>query len=144
MSRASRPSVGDRRGAGVRVGARCGPSEKPRGERTIAVPLDWLQVRSRYGGGAEIPTVAGGKTITIVGADEVRIFVRSHLWEAALHRENLERAVELIEAGVISRDPRFFVDDYKVLVADERATTVAHILMDLGFLVEGLGPIDVA
>ena len=118
------------------------PPEQPREERTIAVPLDWLQVRSRYGGGAEIPTVAGGKTLTIVGADEHRIFVRSHLWEAALHRENLERAVELIEEGVISRDPRFFVDDYKVLVADERATTVAHVLMDLGFLVEGLGHID--
>jgi hypothetical protein len=42
-----------------------------------------------------------------------------------------------MEEGLISRDSRFFVDDYKVLVADERATTVAHVFMDLGFLSPG-------
>jgi hypothetical protein len=98
------------------------------------VPLDWDDVRRRYGRGAEIPTVAGGKTVAVVGVDEQRIVVRGQLFEARLSRQNLERAVQLIEDGVVSRDPRFFVDDYKVLVADERATTVAHVLMDLGFL----------
>jgi hypothetical protein len=97
-------------------------------------PLDWAQVEKRYGNGAEIPTVAGGKTLLILGVDEQQIFVRSHLWQAALQREHLEKAVQLIEQGLVSRDPRFFVDDYKVLVVDERATTVAHILKDMGYL----------
>ena len=102
-----------------------------------SVPLDWVQVKRRYGDGAEIPTVAGGKTVHIVGVDDQQILVRARLWEAGLRREHLERAVELMEEGVISRDSRFFVDDYKVLVADERATTVAHVFMDLGFLSAG-------
>jgi len=98
------------------------------------VPLDWADVVRRYEQGAEIPTVAGGKTVKVVRADERCIFVRGPLFQATLSRENLEHAIRLIEDGVVSRDPRFFVDDYKILVADERATTVAHVLMDLGFL----------
>ena len=42
--------------------------------------------------------------------------------------------VELIEAGTISRDPGLFVEDYMLYVANERATSVAHILRDLGVL----------
>jgi hypothetical protein len=56
-------------------------------------------VKKRYGNGAEIPTVPR-ETLLILGVDEQQIFVRGHLWQAALQREHLEKAVQLIEQGL--------------------------------------------
>lgn len=96
--------------------------------------LDWTQVKKKYGKGAEVPTVAGGKTLTVTGADDEAIHIKSPLWTAKLSRANLEKGVELIEQGVIARDPGLFVEDYRIYVTDERATSAAHILRDLGIL----------
>jgi hypothetical protein len=41
--------------------------QTPEVQKGGSVPLDWVQVKRRYGDGAEIPTVAGGKTVHIVG-----------------------------------------------------------------------------
>lgn len=98
------------------------------------MPLDWTEVQSRYGGGTRIPTVAGGKELDIVGADERAIHIKHRLWEDQLERQHLEKAVELIETGVIPRQARWFVEDYRALVVDVRATSVAHVLKDLGHL----------
>lgn len=96
--------------------------------------LDWAAVKKRYATGAVIPTVAGRKTLEITGADDQGIHIQSPLFTATLSREHLEQGVKLIEEGVISRNPALFIDDYKTHVTDYRATSVAHVLRDLGFL----------
>jgi hypothetical protein len=96
--------------------------------------LDWAKVKKKYGKGAEVPTIAGGKTLTVTGADDKAIYIKHPLWTAELSRKNLEKGVEMIEQGIIARDPGLFVEDYRIYVADERATSAAHILRDLGIL----------
>lgn len=98
------------------------------------MPLDWKTVIDKYGKGAQVPTVAGGKFLTVARVDDEAIYIESPIWSAKLHRVNLEKGVELIEAGTISRDPGLFVEDYMLYVAHERASSVAHILRDLGIL----------
>lgn len=98
--------------------------------------LDWNSVIAKYGKGALVPTVTGGKFLKIARADEQAIYIESPIWSATLHRENLEKGVELIEKGTVSRDPGLFVEDYILYVANERATSVAHIFRDLGYLDE--------
>lgn len=98
------------------------------------MPIDWAEIVDRYGKGAKVPTVTGGKFLDVAGADEEAIYIQSPIWSATLDRSNLEKGVTLIEEGVISRDPGLFVEDYMLYVANQRATSVAHILRDLGFL----------
>jgi hypothetical protein len=98
------------------------------------MPLDWTSVIAKYGKGYQVPTVSGGKFLTIARVDDEAIHIESPIWTAKLHRVNVEKGVELIEAGIISRDPGLFVEDYMLHVAHERASSVAHILRDLGIL----------
>lgn len=99
------------------------------------MPLDWKAVVEKYGNGFEVPTIRGGKTVSITHVDDEAIHIeKGTIWKARLQRKNLEKGVELIESGVISRDPGLFVEDYMLYVAHERASSVAHILRDLGFL----------
>lgn len=98
------------------------------------MPLDWQQVQQKYGSGFKVPTVAGGKFLQVARVDDEAIHIESPIWTAKLHRVNLEKGVALIEDGTISHDPGLFVEDYMLYVANERATSVAHILRDLGFL----------
>lgn len=98
------------------------------------MPLDWNDVISKYGKGYKVPTIRGGKFVNIVRVDDEAIYIETPIWEALLQRKNIELGVTLIEAGTISRDPGLFVEDYMLYVAHERATSVAHILRDLGIL----------
>jgi hypothetical protein len=98
------------------------------------VPLNWNDVITRYAGGTKIPTVAGGKTLEITGADESGVHIRNALWRDTLAREDLEKAADLIESYGMSRHAGLFVEEYRALVADVRATSAAHVLKDLGFL----------
>lgn len=98
------------------------------------MPLDWSDVMSRYAGGTRIPTVAGGKTLEITGVDETGVHIRNALWRDTLAREHLEKAAVLIEADGMSRHAGLFVEEYRSMVADVRATSAAHVLKDLGFL----------
>ena len=98
------------------------------------MPLDWPAVIEKYGSGADVPTVAGGKFLHVAKADDEAIYIESPIWYAKLDRINLEKGVRLIEEGTISRDPGLFVEDYMLYVGNQRATSVAHILRDLGFL----------
>jgi hypothetical protein len=98
------------------------------------VPLDWSEVLRRYDGGAKIPTVAGGKTLQITGVDDHGVHIRNALWRDVLQRHHLEKAVELIESDRMTRHAGLFVEEYRALVADVRATSVAHVLKDLGVL----------
>ncbi|ANJ72930.1 hypothetical protein A9Y76_10835 [Ralstonia insidiosa] len=98
------------------------------------MPLVWSEVVAKYGNGYRVPTVAGKKFLIISHVDEEAIHIESPIWTARLQRKNLEKGVELIEAGTISRDPGLFVEDYMLYVAHERASSVCHILRDLGIL----------
>jgi hypothetical protein len=98
------------------------------------VPLNWDEVLRRYGSGADVPTIAGGRTLRVVSADPEHIHIRNGLWQAALRREHLEAAVRLVEAGELTREPGHFAEEYRHKVADERGTSVAHLLRDLGHL----------
>ncbi|WP_428534520.1 hypothetical protein [Rhodopila sp.] len=98
------------------------------------MPLDWSVVIAKYGNGTKVPTVTGGKFLQVTRADDAAIYIESPIWNATLDRSNLEKGVSLIEQGLISRDPGLFVEDYMLYVANQRATSVAHILRDLGFL----------
>lgn len=98
------------------------------------MPLDWTKVIEKYGKGAKVPTIAGGKFLQVVGADETAIYVESPIWSATLERRHIEAGVKLIEKGVISSDPGLFVEDYILYVSNNRATTVAHLMRDLGYL----------
>jgi hypothetical protein len=91
------------------------------------MPLDWSMVIEKYGNGAKVPTVTGGKFLQVAGVDEKAIYIESPIWSAALDRGNLEKGVSLIEEGLISRDPGLFVEDYMLYVANQRATSVAHL-----------------
>ena len=96
--------------------------------------LDWETVKAKYGNGYQVPTIRGGKFVNITRVDDLAIYIESPIWSATLQRKNLEAGVALIEEGVISRDPGLFVEDYMIYVAHERASSVAHILRDLGIL----------
>lgn len=98
------------------------------------MPLNWRAVEKRYACGAQVPTVAGGKTLQVTGAGPEGIHIRNALWRDTLRRNDLEKAVDLIEADQISRNAGQFVEEYRTRVADVRATSTAHILKDLGFL----------
>ncbi len=98
------------------------------------MPLEWNVVVAKYGAGYQVPTIRGGKFVNVVRVDDEAIHIESPIWKARLQRKNLEAAVDLIEAEVISRDPGLFVEDYMLYVAHERASSVAHIFRDLGIL----------
>ena len=98
------------------------------------MPLDWSKVKKKYRKGAKVPTVAGGKFLQVASADDEAIYIDTPICRAKFQRPHPAKAVELIEQGTISRDPGLFVEDYMLYVANERATSVAHILRDLGFL----------
>lgn len=98
------------------------------------MPLNWSTVKEKYGNGAKVPTVTGGKFLQVTRTDDEAIYIESPIWNAKLLRTDLEKGVELIEIGTISRDPGLFVEDYMLYVSNTRATSVAHILRDLGYL----------
>ena len=98
------------------------------------MPLDWSTVIEKYGNGAKVPTITGGKFLQVARATDEAIYIECPIWSATLERENLEKGVRLIEEGTISTDPGLFVEDYMLYVSNNRATSVAHILRDLGYL----------
>ncbi|WP_020186319.1 hypothetical protein [Methylopila sp. 73B] len=98
------------------------------------MPLNWQDVKVKYGGGAKVPTITGGKFVTISDVSDEAIHIWTPIWTAELARADLEKGVALIEEGVISTDPGLFVEDYMLYVTRNRATSTAHILRDLGYL----------
>jgi hypothetical protein len=96
--------------------------------------LDWSDVVKRYENGAAIAPIPGASTLAITGADDEKVYVKHRLWKDALSRTNLEKAVRLLGEGRMTRKSGDFVDQYRTFVADERPTTAATVLKDLGFL----------
>lgn len=98
------------------------------------MPLIWDDVKTKYGNGAQVPTITGNKFIHISHVTDTAIHIETPIWSAELARSDLEKGVFLIEDGTISRDPGLFVEDYMLYVTRNRGTSTAHILRDLGFL----------
>jgi len=96
--------------------------------------LDWDAVVARYKDGADVAPIPGASTLAVTGADEAKVYVKHRLWKDSLSRANLEKAVALLEQGKLTRRSGDFVDQYRTFVADERPTTAATVLKDLGFL----------
>lgn len=96
--------------------------------------LDWAKAVEKYRDGADVDTLPGGAAIYVSGADDEKITVKHRLWTAELHRANLEKGVDLVNDGSISREASRFIDKYRTLVADERPTVAATVLKDLGYL----------
>lgn len=98
------------------------------------MPLDWADVVERYRDGAEVAPIPGASTLRITGADSEKVYVQHRLWKDSLTRGNLEKAVALLERGEMTRRAGDFVDQYRTFIADERPTTAATVLKDLGYL----------
>lgn len=98
------------------------------------MPLDWSHVMQKYQDGADVAALSGAAKLTVTGADEERIYVKHRLWKDSLSRRNLERAIDLVDKGEMSSRAADFIDQYRVVVADERPTTAATVLKDLGYL----------
>jgi hypothetical protein len=98
------------------------------------VPLNWADVVRRYKNGADLTSLPGASTLSVSGADDEKIYVKHRLWEASLSRKNLEKAVDLLEAGKMTRKAADFIDQYRTFIEDERPTTAATVLKDLGYL----------
>jgi hypothetical protein len=108
--------------------------DRPAQTRLKHMPLNWDEVKKKYGAGAKVPTIVGDKFVTISNVTDQAIHIWTPIWTAELARADLEKGVALIEDGTISRDPGLFVEDYMLYVTRNRATSTAHILRDLGFL----------
>ena len=98
------------------------------------MPLDWSQVVEKYQSGASLESLPGASTLSVTGADDEKVYVKHRLWEASLKRSNLERAVDLLEQGKMTPVAADFIDQYRTYVEDERPTTAATVLKDLGYL----------
>ncbi|HEU0101443.1 MAG TPA: hypothetical protein VFR07_03915 [Mycobacteriales bacterium] len=96
--------------------------------------LDWSDVVRKYADGAKIQPIPGSSTLEVTGADEEKVYVKHRLWKDSLSRPHLEKAVLLLEQGKMTRRSGDFVDQYRTFIADERPTTAATVLKDLGYL----------
>ncbi len=96
--------------------------------------LNWDAVIDRYKDGAEVAPIPGASTLAVTGADETKVYVKHRLWKDTLSRANLEKAVTLLEQGKMTKKSGDFVDQYRTFIADERPTTAATVLKDLGYL----------
>ena len=98
------------------------------------MPMDWESVVQRFKNGAVLESIPGASTLAVTGADDEKIYVTHRLWKATLSRQNLEKAVMLLEEGKMTRKSGDFIDEYRTFVADERPTTAATVLKNLGYL----------
>ena len=98
------------------------------------MPLDWDRKLSKnMEDGFKVPTITGGKFLQVSSADDaVQYILKIRYGTSTLERVHFEKAVQLIEEGLISTDPGLFVEDYMLYVSNHRATSVAHIMCETG------------
>ena len=97
-------------------------------------PLNWEQVKQRYPDGTMVPHITGSRRFEILRiTDDAIYFKWGVVLEGTLSRSNLERAVELLNQGMMRPDPASLTSDYRTLVSDQRPTTAVALLKDLGY-----------
>lgn len=94
----------------------------------------WSEIVARYAGGARLPSMPGARTLEVTGADDEYIYVAHRLWKDRITRAHLEKAMTLLDEGRMTRSYADVIDHYRTYIADERPTTAATILKDLGHL----------
>lgn len=94
----------------------------------------WADIVARYQNGAELPSMPGARTLKVTGADDEYIYVAHRLWQDKITRAYLEKAMTLLDEGKMTRNYGDVVDYYRTYIADERPTTAATILKDLGYV----------
>ncbi|CAN5684766.1 hypothetical protein BH20ACT11_BH20ACT11_11140 [soil metagenome] len=100
----------------------------------MIVPLNWEEVVNRYQPEEEPTPVPGAPQTVVTAVDEERMYVKHRLWKDTLSRQNLEKAVELLEQGRMPKDAEDAISRYRAHVADERPTLATKVLKDLGYL----------
>ena len=95
---------------------------------------DWSVIVDRYSDGAQLPSMPGARTLQVTGADEEYIYVSHRLWSDKLTRAYIEKAMTMLDEGKMTRDYASVIDYYRTFIADERPTTAATVLKDLGYL----------
>lgn len=99
------------------------------------MPLDWDAIMERYDDGGSFKSLTGSREFTVKEVtDEAVIFTTAVSPDAVIERENLERAVEAIESGEMSRDPDRLLEEYKNQITHSRATVTVCLLADLGYV----------
>ncbi len=98
------------------------------------MPLNWEEVVNRYQPEEEPTPVPGAPQTVVTSVDEERMYVSHRLWKDTLSRQNLEKAVELLEQGRMPKDAEDAISKYRAHVADERPTLATKVLKDLGYL----------
>lgn len=94
----------------------------------------WSEIVERYKDGAQLPSMPGARTLQVTGADDEYIYVTHRLWSDKLTRAYLEKAMSLLDDGKMTRDYASVIDHYRTFIADERPTTAATVLKDLGYV----------
>ncbi|GAA1383763.1 hypothetical protein GCM10009613_13610 [Pseudonocardia kongjuensis] len=95
---------------------------------------DWSEIVARYQGGAQLPSMPGARTLEVTGADDEYVYVSHRLWQDKITRAYLEKAMTLLDEGKMTSNYGDVVDYYRTYIADERPTTAATILKDLGYV----------
>ena len=98
------------------------------------MPLDWGEVVDRYRPDPEDTPIPGAPQTVVTAVDDERMYVAHRLWKDTLSRQNLEKAVELLEHGRMPKDAEDAISKYRAHVADERPTLATKVLKDLGYL----------
>lgn len=88
----------------------------------------------RYQPGEEGTPIPGAPQTVVTAIDDERMYVAHRLWKDTLSRQNLEKAVELVEQGKMPKDAEDAISKYRAHVADERPTLATKVLKDLGYL----------
>ncbi|MCF7547493.1 hypothetical protein [Pseudonocardia sp. WMMC193] len=95
---------------------------------------EWSKIVARYEKGAQLPSMPGARTLEVTGADDGYIYVSHRLWQDKITRAYLEKAMSLLDEGKMTSNYGDVVDYYRTYIADERPTTAATILKDLGYV----------
>lgn len=96
------------------------------------MPFDWEQIQQKYGDGGSFPSLTGSRNFAVTAVTDDEVQFKTAVSDAVIRREDLERAVELIEAGEMHRDPDRLLEEYKETITHSRATVTVCLLKDLG------------
>jgi hypothetical protein len=94
----------------------------------------WSEIVRRYEKGARLPSMPGARTLEVTGADDEYVYVSHRLWQDKITRAYLEKAMTLLDEGKMTNNYGDVIDYYRTYIADERPTTAATILKDLGYV----------
>jgi hypothetical protein len=102
--------------------------------------LDWAVVRRRYEKEPTLRSLTGSAPVTVVDVDDERICLSQRLWRDCVSRAAIERALDLLERGVVPAEPIAFAEGLRRQEAHvETGCTrgpnlTAIVLKDLGYL----------